>query len=336
VAKLAGVSYTTVSHVINGTRKVSEGARERVLQAVSDCGYVPSQVARSLKGAPTKVLGVLVPDISDPFCAEITLGVERVAALSAYSVVLANAHPGQALPRQALEGLLGRHIDGLLVVAGLFDHGDLLQRFEYDLQARTLPMVFIDHDLDPVRAHELMDEAQAQAGLAVNHLLAMGHTRVACVSGPMEMPVSQARVRGWRQALSAAGVSPEPGWLVAGDFGVASGFTSACQLLGPAGCKPSAVFACNDLMAIGVLRAAAHMGVHVPRQCSVIGMDGIVLGEYVYPALTTVGESLTELGARGAETLLRQLGERTLMPIQRLLRQARLICRESTGPCQLP
>ena len=336
VARLAGVSYTTVSHVINGTRKVSAAARERVLQAVADCGYVPSQVARSLRGAATQVLGILVPDVSDPFCAEITLGAERVAAQAGYSVVLANTHPGQQTPRLPIENLLGRRIDGLLVVAGLFDHGELVQRLDHYLKQRSLPMVFIDHDPAHLPADALTSDAEAVARAAVQHLLDLGHTRIACISGPTGMPVSEARVRGWRQALRAAGVEPQRDWLAKGDFGVVSGFAAAQHLLGPEGCQPTGIFACNDLMAMGVLRAAAQLGVTVPDRCSVVGVDGIVLGEYVYPALTTMGESLAELGGRAVQTLLQRLAERAdsaRLPAQRLMREPVLIRRESTGPC---
>ncbi len=337
VARLAGVSYTTVSHVINGTRKVSATARDRVLQAVADCGYVPSQAARSLRGGSTQVLGILVPDVSDPFCAEITLGAERALGQAGYSVVLANTHPGQQASHKPLDRLLGRHVDGLLVVAGLFDHRELLERLDHCLtftsRQRSLPMVFIDHDPEHLFADALVSDTQAVARQAVQHLLDLGHTRVACISGPLGMPVSEARLRGWRQALSAAGIEPGADWLVKGDFGVVSGYVAAQRLLGPQGCRPTAVFACNDLMAMGVLRAAAQLGVAVPERCSVIGVDGIVLGEYVYPALTTMGESLTELGARAAQVLLRRLADRDHGPSQRQLREPGLIRRESTGPC---
>jgi len=334
VARLAGVSYTTVSHVMNGTRNVSALARERVLWAVADCGYVPSQAARSLRGAPTRVLGILVPDISDPFCAEITQGVERAAAAAGYSVVLVNTRPAsQAQRRTSLEGLLGWRIDGLLVVAGLFVREQLFQWLDQYLKKRPLPLVFIDHDPSHFQVDVLTSDAQAVARTALEHLLGLGHRRVACVSGLAGLPVSEARVQGWRDALRAAGIEPERDWLVMGDFGVVSGFDAAHKLLGPGGPKPTGVFACNDLMAIGVLRAAAQLGVRVPQQCSVVGVDGIVLGEYVQPALTTVGESLPALGERAATLLLLRLADKAPSPWKRLLRAPLLIRRESSGPC---
>ena len=334
VARLAGVSYTTVSHVINGTRKVSPAARERVLQAVVDCAYVPSQVARSLRGSATQVLGILVPDVSDPFCAEITLGAERVSAQEGYSVVLANIHPRQQTPCLPIENLIGHRIDGLLVVAGLFDQGLLEQRLDPYLKHSSLPMVFIDHDPAHLPADALMSDAEGGACAAVQHLLDLGHTRIACISGPAGMPVSEARIRGWRRALNAAGIEPGRDWLDQGDFGVVSGFAAAQRLLSAQACQPTGIFACNDLMAMGVLRAAAQLGVSVPGQCSVVGVDGIVLGEYVYPALTTMGESLAELGARAAQVLLqrvRERGDSARRPLQRLMREPALIRRESTG-----
>lgn len=333
VARLAGVSYTTVSHVINGTRKVSDAARERVLQAVAECGYVPSDAARSLRGAPSRVLGILLPDVSDPFCAEITLGAERAAAQAGYSVVLANIHPQRLTPAQSVNSLLSRRIDGLLVVAGLFDHAALLQRLNQDLQRRHPPMVFIDHDPAPLLADALSADDAAVARRAVGHLLALGHRRIACISGPPGMPVSEARVRGWQQTLTEAGIAPQPHWLVQGDFGVASGFQAAQQLLNQPGPRPTAIFACNDLMAMGVLRAAARLGVDVPGQCSVIGIDGIVLGEYAHPALSTVGQSLAEVGAQAVQALLQRINTGGKAPAQRMARAPTLVLRESTGPC---
>jgi len=332
VAELAGVSYTTVSHVMNGTRRVSALSREKVLRAVAECGYVPSQAARSLRGAPSRVLGILVPDISDPFCAEVTQGVERAATRAGYSVVLVNTHPS-IHPDRLPGGLLGWRVDGLLVVAGLFERDQLFQWLDQFLKKRPLPLVFVDHEPILFRVDVLTSDAQAVARTAVEHLLGLGHRRVACVRGPAGMPVSDARVQGWRDALRAAGIEAQQNWLVMGDFGVVSGFDAAQTLLGQGGPGPSAVFACNDLMAIGVLRAAAQLGVLIPQQCSVVGVDGIVLGEYVQPALTTVGESLPELGARAAALLLQRIADKGQSPPKRLLRVPSLIRRESSGPC---
>jgi len=333
VARLAGVSYTTVSHVINGTRKVSAAARERVLQAVAECGYVPSEAARSLRGAPSRVLGVLVPDVSDPFCAEITLGAERAAAEAGYSVVLTHTHPGRWAPDGSVNALLGRRIDGLLVVAGLFDHAALLQRLNPDAPRRTLPMVFIDHDPAPVLADSLSANAEAEAHTAVSYLLSLGHRRIACISGPAGMPVSEARVRGWRNALADAAVTPSPEWLVQGDFGVVSGHRAAERLLRAGADRPTAIFACNDLMAMGVLRAAAQQHIGVPQALSVVGVDGIMLGEYVHPTLTTVGESLPDVGVRAVRSLLQRIQHGGKGPAQRMARQPMLIQRESAGSC---
>ena len=333
VARLAGVSYTTVSHVINGTRRVSSDARVRVLQAVTECGYVPNQAARSLRGIANHVLGVLVPGVSDSFCAEVTLGVERSAARAGYSVVLVNVPPGERL-RKPLESLLGRRIDGLLVVAGLFDRGEIASSLGHYLKQWVIPMVFIDHESTDFPADSLMADEEAVACTALDHLLALGHRRVACISGPSGRPVSDGRVRGWRKALQKIGVEPERDWLVIkSDFSAESGLAAAQRLLGPEGVGPSAIFVGSDLMAFGALRAAAQLGISVPAQCSIMGVDGIVMGEYVYPGLTTMGESLPALGERAAGLLIERIHTKSSAPFQRLFRQPMLIKRASTGPC---
>ena len=329
VATLAGVSFTTVSHVLNGTRKVHPATRERVLRAVEACGYVPSAAARALRGAPSRVIGMLVPDVSDPFCAELTLGAERAAAAAGYSVVLANTHPRRLPDAPAIESLLGRHLDGLLVVAGLFEHQRLLQRLRAALGRRQLPVVFIDDEPGPLASEALCADAVACAQEATSHLLALGHRRIACLSGPLIMPVAQQRVVGWRQALQAAGLTAEAAAVEESDFSVAGGYRATQALLQR--WHPTAVLACNDARAIGAMRALAEAGLRVPQDCSVVGIDGIECGAFTHPPLTTVGESLPQVGEWAVQRLLHRLSHPDA-PNARWTRTPRLIVRASTAP----
>lgn len=330
VARLAGVSYTTVSHVINGTRRVSDAARERVLQAVRDSGYVPSQVARSLRAAQTHVLGVLVPDISNPFCAEILLGVEQAAHEAGYAVVLGNTRLSDAEQTQQVDRLLGRRIDGLLAVAGVFDHGRLAQTIGAQLAGRALPVLLIDHEAEEVCADVLQADSLQAAHMATQHLTDLGHRRIACISGPLEMPISRERVEGWRLALAQVGVQPAADWLFEGDFGLAQGhrLAQACLAQG----EFTAILACNDVMALGALRAAHQCGCRVPQDVSIIGIDGIELGAYLQPALTTIGEPLREVGRVAVQRLIERIGLPEQAPLRQWRRALQLIERESTGP----
>ncbi len=330
VARLAGVSYTTVSHVINGTRKVSEPARLRVLQAVRDCGYVPSQVARSLRASQTRVLGMLVPDISNPFCAEITLGVEQAAHEAGYAVVLGNTRLSDAEQSRQVERLLTHRVDAVLVLAGVFDHGRLADTLGRQLARQDMPVLLIDHEAEELRADVLQADPFEAGLMATRHLTGLGHRHIACVSGPLGMAISRERVRGWRQALADVGVAAPDDWVFEGDFGIVSGHREGLNCLAQG--RFTAILAGNDLMAMGVLRAAAQRGVAVPRDCSVMGIDGIELGQYTQPTLSTVGEPLREVGRQAVRRVLDRIGQPPTAQQRHWRRQPTLMARESTGP----
>lgn len=332
VARLAGVSFTTVSHVLNGTRKVSDAARQRVLRAVNECGYVPSAVARSLRMAQTHNIGVLVPDISNPFCAEITLGVEEQASQAGYAVLLGNTGPQGVHQARQLEHLLGRRVDGVLLVAGVFGD-DPQHALEQVIRQRLLvsrtPLVMIDRDPSSVASDVLQADQFAAAHAAASYLLSLGHKRIAFLSGPPDLAISQERLRGWQQALFGAGIQPKAADVWEGDFSIESGFQQGLQCLQN---KPvTAILAANDMMALGALRAAASCGVAVPDALSVMGMDGITMGEYSSPSLTTVGASLRAVGRQATQMLLDRMAQPDL-PKRTQPRFCELVVRESTGP----
>lgn len=326
VAARAGVSFTTVSHVLNGTRRVSDAARERVERAVAEMGYAPSAVARALKMSETCILGVLVPNITNPFFAELTRGIEDCCRRTDYSVFLCNSDDDPERQSRYLQTLLGRRVDGLLLAAAAGDSAALAER----LAPTRVPTVVVDRDIPGLGADLVRVDHQAGAELAVEHLLALGHRRIACLSGPSEFAVSRARVAGWREAMARAGIAPEPGWLLEGDFSAAAGHALTTQLLAR-GLGVTAIFAGNDLLGIGALRAAAEGGIAVPGRLSVIGFDGIDLGAYSYPALTTVGHPIRALGERAATVLLERIAGGPA-PRREVVLAPALLARESTGP----
>ncbi len=323
------MSFTTVSHVLNGTRRVSDSARERVERAVAEMGYAPSAVARALKMSETCILGVLVPNITNPFFAELTRGIEDCCRRTDYSVFLCNSDDDPERQSRYLQTLLERRVDGLLMAAAAGDAAALVRR----LAPMRVPTVVVDRAVPGLQADLVRVDHEGGARLAVEHLLSLGHRRIACLAGPSEFAVSRARTAGWRTALAAAGITPEPGWLLEGDFSAAAGHALASRLLAAPLQAPNAVtaiFASNDLLAIGALRAAAERGVTVPGALSVIGFDGIDLGAYAYPALTTVGHPIRALGEAAAEALIARIGA-SPSPAREVVLPARLLMRESTG-----
>lgn len=325
VAARAGVSFTTVSHVLNGTRRVSDAARARVEQAVAEMGYAPSAVARALKTSETFVFGVLVPNITNPFFAELTRGIEERCRQTDYSVFLCNTDDESELQTHYLQTLLERRVDGLLLAAAAGEPEPLVRRLGF----ARVPTVVVERRIPGLEADLVRVDHDAGARLAASHLAALGHRRIACLSGPSRFQVSRERTAGWVAGLREAGIEIRADWMLEGDFSAAAGHALAHELLRQR--EVTAILAGNDMMAIGVLRAAAELGVSVPGELSVIGFDGIDMGSYMFPALTSVGHPIRELGEMAASVLLERLGKRVL-PVREVVMAPHLIERASTGP----
>lgn len=324
VAALAGISYTTVSHVLNKTRPVSEEVRVKVEAAIKHLDYVPSAVARSLKAKTTATIGLLVPNSLNPYFAELARGIEDYCERNGYCVILCNSDDNPQKQRNYLRVLLEKRIDGLIVTSAGGDTS-----LAQGLAGVRTPMVIVDRGLEGVDADLVRIDHQYGAYLATRHLLELGHRDIACIGGPANTSVAQMRLAGFRQALQEAGVEVSGGRVLESDFSSTGGYRAAAQLLDSH--PPSAIFAANDMMGIGVLRAAAERNIRVPSELSVIGFDDILMSRYVYPALTTVGQSILQLGETAAELLLRRIASRDL-PIDRRIVTPNIVLRESTAP----
>ncbi|MGJ7608378.1 LacI family DNA-binding transcriptional regulator [Variovorax sp. LT1R20] len=303
VALRAGVSVTTVSHVVNDTRHVSAKGRERVELAIRELGYVPNAMARSLKSNTTSTLGMLIPNSSNPYFAEIVRIVEDRCFGAGYTLVLCNTDDEPRRQSVYLQVLAERRIDGLIVVSTGDDDSLVTQ-----LQGLRIPTVLVDREIaDP--SCDLVETAHMQGGLlAVRHLLSLGHKRIACIGGPVGLTPSEQRIEGWRMALAEAGTTPNADALLwRGAFTSQSGYEAMHAILRTEH-PPSAVFVCNDLMAIGALRAAHESGVHVPDELSIVGFDDIELSAYTSPPLTTVAQPKERIGALAVDMLLERVG----------------------------
>ncbi|MCE4055653.1 LacI family DNA-binding transcriptional regulator [Pseudomonas sp. Au-Pse12] len=325
VAALAGISYTTVSHVLNKTRPVSEEVRVKVEAAIKRLDYVPSAVARSLKAKTTATIGLLVPNSLNPYFAELARGIEDYCERNGYCVILCNSDDNPEKQRNYLRVLLEKRIDGLIVTSAGGDSG-----LAQGLAGVRTPMVIVDRGLEGVDADLVRIDHQYGAYLATRHLLQLGHRDIACIGGPGNTSVAQLRLAGFQQALGEAGVEVPAERILESDFSSTGGYRAAAQLL-DGGRAPSAIFAGNDMMGIGVLRAAAERNIRVPGELSVIGFDDILMSRYVYPALTTVGQSILQLGETAAELLLRRIATPEL-PVDQRIVTPNIVLRESTAP----
>jgi LacI family transcriptional regulator len=324
VAERAGVSTSTVSHVINNTRVVSADVRQRVLAIIAEMRYIPSAVARSLKNDKTHTIGMMIPNNSNPYFAELIQGIEDAAFKVGYNIILCNAYDDPKKQAAYLRVLIEKRIDGLILVASGAD--DELGRL---LRDQAIPIVVVDREVAGVEADFIEADHEKGGYLATQYLIALGHRDIACVSGPTDLPPSRARVGGYLRALKEAGLKFRLDYLVRSDFTSQGGFLAFQQLLALKQ-RPSAVFASNDLMAIGGICAASEAHVRVPDQLSVIGYDDIALASYSTPRLTTMAQPKYEMGQLITNVLIDRIMGGDL-PLRRELLQTRLVVRQSTA-----
>lgn len=321
VALHAQVSVTTVSHVVNGTRFVSEEAKARVQAAIAALNYVPSAVARSLKSSRTHTVGMMIPNNSNPYFAEIIRGIEDACFMAGFNVILCNSDDDPHKQAAYVRVLSEKQIDGLIVLSSGGDP-ELLDT----LRSATMPQVVVDREIDDLAADLVEVDHEGGARLAVEHLIGLGHTRVACIAGPLVLSSARQRVQGWRAALEAAGLEHGDALIADGAFTAEGGHAAMRALLAQ---RPGAVFASNDLMAIGAICAAAEAGLRVPQDLSVIGFDDIALAAFSNPPLTTIAQPKHQTGELAARLLMQRIAEPG-RPLQREILRPTLVARRST------
>ncbi len=322
VAAAAQVSTSTVSHVINNTRYVSPQIRERVLNAMLGLHYSPNRLARSLRNSRTLTLGVLLPNSANPYFAEILLGVEAACFDLGYNIIMGNANDNPARELSYLEVLLARQVDGILLIStGAFKESIAL------LSSHAVPLVVVDRSTDIPSVDEIFTENRRGGLVATRYLLSLGHRRIGCITGPSFLTPSAERVAGYYEAMAAAGIAVDSRWVVQGDFQHESGHAGCLQLLNLPQ-PPTAIFACNDLMAVGALCAVHEAGLRVPDDVSVIGYDDIPLASYTVPRLTTVAQPAREIGRIAVERLVARLQDEEVPATQERL-PVSLVVRDS-------
>lgn len=320
VAKQAGVSQPTVSLILsqNPKARVAPETRARVLKVAAELGYSPNRLAQGLVRRRSFALGVIVPGFANPVNSEIISGAERVAAQAGYAVLLCET--GEIGIGQHLKALAGRQIDGV-IIAGMSES----TVSEADL--RRLNVVLVNQTSDTLST--VQDDSLAAGALAAEHLLGLGHRRLAFIGPVSSASAFRLRERGFVQALRAAGAVPPSDYWQRADATVAGGLSGMRALLALPE-RPTAVFCANDLIALGAHKACAIAGVSLPRELSILGCDDIDLGTLVTPELSTISTPKRELGARAVRLLLRQLeGEGRATPTSQTL-PVKLVLRGTT------
>lgn len=318
VAQAANVSPTTVSHVLSLRRPVSAATAARVRAAMESLGFVPNHAAQSLATGSTHTLGLLVPDISNSFFAELTRGVEDAAERAGYSVLMGNTNFDVHREMRYLQMMRGRHLDGLVYAAGAPPRLAELQR----LAAQT-PLALVDEEVPDLGVYAVVADNR-EGGAAVAMLLRdMGHRDVLLITGPADLRSSEDRVEAFRDVFDGAGARTV---VREGDFRKESGYVHVRALFGD-GPGPTAVFALNDMMAIGAYQALAELGLRIPQDVSVVGYDAIGVGSVLSPPLTSVRQPLQAMGETVVAGLVARIehtsgsvAERVVLPVELVLR----------------
>lgn len=325
VAARAGVSISTVSHVINKTRTVSDDVRQRVQAIIDDLHYVPSAVARSLRNDKTHTIGILVPNNANPYFAELIGWIEEAAFELGYNLILGNALGSEQKQTAYLRSLTEKRIDGLVLVAsGAEVERDML------LGHQAMPIVQIERALPGIASDLILVGQEEGSYRATRHLIELGHRAICCVSGPPGLPCASTREAGFLRAMTEAGLDASADAVLHADFTSAGGHAAFTRLLAQRQ-PPTAVFVTSDLMALGGLSAAGAAGVRVPAQLSVVGFDDIAAASYASPPLTTVAPPKREMARLAVELLIRRI-QGGKGPLQRAALSSRLIVRRSTAP----
>lgn len=329
VARAAGVSTATVSRALNGAGRVSAQTRARVLTTAQDLGYQPNDVARSLLGKSTQTIAIVVPDITNPFFPELVKGFEAAADAREHLVLLCDSAEDETRVWKDLAALRRKQVDGVVLVG--------VRLGEDRLAAVTsgLPVVTVDREVRLHGASVVQSDHRAGATLATRHLVELGHRRIAHLAGPPGLSVAELRRAGYLDALRAAKCRRDEALVVTAGFLEQDGYNATRELL-HRGVDHTAVFAANDLVAIGALDAYEERGVRVPDDVSVVGFDDIHLSRYIRPRLTTVRQDIYGLGARAAEILIDLLsGGAPSQPTSEII-QVKLVTRDSTAPPNEP
>jgi LacI family transcriptional regulator len=327
VAEKAGVSISTVSRFLNH-KVVSPQAEERIREAVKELAYIPNRIARSLKLRRTNTLGMAIPDITNTFFPEIVKGVEDAARNAGFALVLTNTGEDQVTEWDRINTLETLRCDGCLLILAPDSEGDAERRQR--LNDFRLPVVYIDRS-PQFEADMVVSDNVHGAEEAVRHLLGLGHKNIALLGTTLEVSTHRERVKGYWQALKAAGITPPEGYEERVAPTLADGLAGTLRLL-DRNPRPTALFVTSNKLTIGAMAAIHDRGLRCPQDISVIGYDDYDWEEAFRPRLTTVAQPSYLIGQRAAELLIARILGQKSGPAEQVVLPSRLVVRESCGP----
>ncbi|OGO30688.1 MAG: hypothetical protein A2Z16_15330 [Chloroflexi bacterium RBG_16_54_18] len=325
VAHEAGVSKSTVSHVINHTRFVEPETSQKVISAIDLLGYRPSGIARSLVSKRTRTAGLLISDVGNPFYHEVIMGVEDIALANDYSVFLCNTSYDLDRGMKFIQSLIDKSVDGVLFMTSVLSF-EMVQEVTKN-QIKAVVLDWGNSHINELASTVTIDFKEG-INQAVAHLVKLGHSRIAHVSGPLHLWTSQVRKEAFQEALCHQGLDPNEAVIIEGNLRIEGG-TMAFGELSRYRQLPTAIIAANDLTALGILWEARNAGLRLPEDLSIIGLDDIDLASKVTPALTTIAIPRFEAGQLAMQIMLNMLGSPSFQVFSQRI-PTRLVLRDST------
>lgn len=326
IAKMAGVSISSVSRVLNSkTNGISESTRQRVLEVIKQNNYRPNAIARSMITKNTKTIGLIIPDIRNPFFSDLARGIEDVASESKYSVLLCNTDSTLGKIIDYLWLLKEKNVDGMIFACS---DPTLNQEVHTFVKQNNIPVVIVDRGLEDQMYSGVFINNEKSSYMATKHLLDLSHTRIGCIIGSRSIKNSNERLEGYFKAHKELGVPVDKSLIKAGNYVMEGGYQAAKELLKNK--DVTALFAFNDLMAFGVYQATEELGLKIPDDISVVGFDNLKYNLLLHPKLTTIEQPIYEIGEVATKLLLEQIEEGKNDQIKSVFLDTKLIVREST------
>jgi LacI family transcriptional regulator len=328
VAQRAGVSAMTVSRVINNDNRVAPTTRLRVEQAINDLGYVPNALARGLLLGRTRTIAVIISDMTSPFLASVARGVEDVAQRNGYTVILGNSYNSPDKEWQYVNIMLSNRIDGLILAIA----GDESRKLLDFLIQRQHPFVLVDRYIDNVPADVVIGDSVIGARMLTEHLLKLGHQRIAMINGPRTVSSARDRQRGFEETLWDHGIEPVPALIKESNYRRSGGYQATQELLTlPPELRPTAIFAGNNAICIGTLKALREAQIQVPEDMALVCFDDLEWASEIYPFLTVVSQPARSFGTIAAQFLLERLTNADSWQPRKVVLTPELIVRLSCG-----
>ena len=327
LAEVLGLSTTTISRVLNGKAKryrISSKTQQRVLQVAKDSHYVPNRLARGLKLARTDTLGLIIPDISNPFFADIAQSIEKEARAKGYMLILCDSSEDQVVEEELMSLLLSHKVDGIIIAPVGTDFAHIIHTYK-----SGMPLVVIDRCLPEIGLPFITSDNYQGGNDAVNYMISMGHRKIACIQGiPKSRPTIE-RLRGYKDALQSNGIPIDNSLIVGDNYSTENGYNQT-RILFSMENPPSAIFALSNLIGLGVIKAVEEIGLSIPKDISLISFDEQPYSAFLGTPMTTVDQKKSEIGQLSVDVLLKYIESKEYRKrIVNMTLKTNLIVRES-------